>query len=155
MIAWELHSLSWYYTLLLHSFLLQTVLLLLYGQFCCNYFCIFYWYMENNKSRQLLRGLPLTTWGTIFFIVFNTLCTLAVIAHWRAAWADPGKVPKMKEPPGSMVPSRVKYCRKCEMNWKPERAHHCSECGQCIFKMDHHCPWINNCVGARNMKYFI
>ncbi|CAI9569044.1 unnamed protein product, partial [Staurois parvus] len=37
----------------------------------------------------------------------------------------------------------------------PPRAHHCRICHRCIRRMDHHCPWINNCVGELNQKYFI
>lgn len=48
----------------------------------------------------------------------------------------------------------VRYCEKCAMV-KPDRAHHCSVCGTCILKMDHHCPWINNCIGFNNYKFFV
>ncbi|WFD32076.1 protein S-acyltransferase [Malassezia sp. CBS 17886] len=38
---------------------------------------------------------------------------------------------------------------------KPERAHHCRTCKACVLKYDHHCPWINQCVGVGNERYFI
>jgi len=48
----------------------------------------------------------------------------------------------------------LKWCDKCDMV-KPARCHHCSACGYCVFHMDHHCPWINNCVGMENLRFFI
>ncbi|KAJ1023573.1 hypothetical protein NDA16_003190 [Ustilago loliicola] len=38
---------------------------------------------------------------------------------------------------------------------KPERAHHCRACKTCTLKFDHHCPWLNQCVGLGNERYFV
>jgi len=35
---------------------------------------------------------------------------------------------------------KPKWCTDCG-NWKPDRAHHCSDVGRCVHKMDHFCPW--------------
>ncbi|KAH7669246.1 palmitoyltransferase protein [Dioscorea alata] len=43
------------------------------------------------------------------------------------------------------------YCRKP----KCPRTHHCRSCRTCVFDMDHHCPFIGNCVGAANHRSFI
>jgi hypothetical protein len=47
-----------------------------------------------------------------------------------------------------------RFCRRCN-RFKPERAHHCSACGYCVKKMDHHCMWISNCVNYDNQGHFI
>nr|XP_018265517.1 uncharacterized protein I303_01883 [Kwoniella dejecticola CBS 10117]OBR87675.1 hypothetical protein I303_01883 [Kwoniella dejecticola CBS 10117] len=46
-----------------------------------------------------------------------------------------------------------RWCKKCR-GWKPDRCHHCRHCEQCILRMDHHCPWVGNCVGYHNYKPF-
>jgi hypothetical protein len=56
------------------------------------------------------------------------------------------------QPAGPLLLRTVRYCSKCK-GPKPPRAHHCSSCGVCVLKMDHHCPWIANCVGLHNYKY--
>ncbi len=49
---------------------------------------------------------------------------------------------------------KYKYCRYCRCI-KPPRAHHCSITGKCILNMDHFCPWMNNCIGYYNYRYFL
>jgi hypothetical protein len=47
-----------------------------------------------------------------------------------------------------------KRCDKCYIVRTP-RVQHCKICKSCVMKMDHHCPWINNCIGQFNQKFFI
>jgi len=38
---------------------------------------------------------------------------------------------------------------------KSETSFHCTICNKCVEYYDHHCPFINNCLGAKNHKYFL
>jgi len=94
----------------------------------------------------------------VLWVVLEVLYFLAVASHLNAMLTDPGSVPycdpEVAEGLGPSESSKGSFCRKCD-NFKPPRAHHCSTCGQCVQIMDHHCPWVNNCVGKYNRKYFL
>nr|CAD7443392.1 unnamed protein product [Timema bartmani] len=116
------------------------------------------------KRRGSDPGLLDLLWGPLHVVLFNTIIFLLALAHLKAVCSDPGVVP--------LPQSRVDFsdihsgsqsllqredwtvCTRCE-TYRPPRAHHCRICKRCIRRMDHHCPWINNCVGEQNQKYFI
>jgi len=67
--------------------------------------------------------------------------------------AEGGKIKKMPRPHEVKHTGARRFCKWCN-RFKPDRSHHCRVCRSCILRMDHHCPWIANCVGFRNHKYF-
>ncbi|XP_053312048.1 palmitoyltransferase ZDHHC20-like [Spea bombifrons] len=48
----------------------------------------------------------------------------------------------------------IRYCNDCKVI-PPDRCYHCSICERCVLKRDHHCPWVNNCIGFANYKFFL
>nr|XP_057915565.1 palmitoyltransferase ZDHHC23-B [Doryrhamphus excisus] len=50
--------------------------------------------------------------------------------------------------------NRKNWCHICEVS-RPARAGHCRICGVCVLRHDHHCVWINSCVGQANHRSFL
>ncbi|XP_038216863.1 palmitoyltransferase ZDHHC16B isoform X2 [Zerene cesonia] len=86
---------------------------------------------------------------TVFLVIFGNWLLLNIVFHYYMAVTTPPGHP----PNGAMLVEAAGICKKC-ISPKPPRTHHCSVCDKCILAMDHHCPWLNNCVGFFNARYF-
>ncbi|GLJ48724.1 hypothetical protein SUGI_1027510 [Cryptomeria japonica] len=43
----------------------------------------------------------------------------------------------------------IRICRYCQ-DWQPAQARHCHECDKCVMGYDHHCTFLQICVGQGN-----
>jgi len=110
--------------------------------------------------------------GIGYCVTFNVLLSLGLLSMARAVFTEPGRIPDSwivgaeDSEVGAFLPQLQtletkhdgtrRICRKSKPNmYKPDRAHYCRMLGRCVLKMDHFCPWLNNCIGFKNHKFFV
>ena len=116
---------------------------------------IIYIVVSGMSSYFIFNSLILNTHlilKTILSITFYFFALMTMICYSMSILKSPGTI---NEKIIKILPKNEKnLCKKCN-KFRPLRAHHCSICNMCVYKMDHHCPWIFNCVGFYNQKVFL
>ncbi|KAI7861874.1 DHHC palmitoyltransferase-domain-containing protein [Spinellus fusiger] len=112
---------------------------------------MYYGYLVHINFVLLQMGQ--TTQVILQLVIFHLLLLLFLISYGRIVSQLPGHPKNMDEKPDTLF-SPSQWCDVCRV-WKPDRTHHCRVCDRCVLKMDHHCPWVNGCVGLENYRYFI
>ena len=84
--------------------------------------------------------------------IYGGLALLTMVFWARASRIDPSD-PRIY---GEKIPfkgTQINYCTICKSTVEMQ-SKHCAKCDRCTENFDHHCEWLNNCIGSRNYRSF-
>ena len=94
----------------------------------------------------------------LYYIVFWLLIITLFVSFYLVNKSDPGFLEAKDNLTWlQMVENKVhinEYCPYCRVKITSS-VKHCHICKRCISGFDHHCNWIDNCVGEKNKMRFI
>ena len=105
------------------------------------------------SSYQLLRVSQTSDWLLYTSQVLFGAAVFFCVVVWLS---NPGFIKKDMELNFVKLLETMEassLCPDCEVIRTP-RCRHCSLCNACVDRYDHHCPWVNNCIGKGNFAYF-
>lgn len=111
-----------------------------------------FFYLRGDHWKYSYESIIASSfYFSTFFVIRKAL--------WRTKNEDPGyKYPRLEDVAIDTNDPDVaagKICIKCGYRKEHARIHHCSRCGRCVEYMDHHCAFSDNCVGKKNIRYFV
>ena len=124
-----------------------------------------------NTSLFCTFTLPLShkthseTTFIIFITIYSMLTILVFILGLISTYIDPSdylyKLELMKKKDCLMnnkkyvleISKMEPFCIICCSNIN-NNSKHCKKCNKCVEYFDHHCNWLNNCIGKPNYYYF-
>ncbi|XP_077657332.1 palmitoyltransferase ZDHHC19-like [Urocitellus parryii] len=96
-------------------------------------------------------------------VVSGLLCLLSLYSLIGMNFSDPGILHRgaFEQYPETVYMARINgrlyhmpWCPTCYFHRLP-RTFHCKRCDICVEEFDHHCRWVNNCVGHRNIRLYL
>jgi len=141
-------------------------------------FLLAHLWLDTNHRNPLWSGIVFGAYGVSFYCYFSKVFYITNFHLWQTILFfcvnsifgplylyllfinNPGYItPEPNEwkiflsilERGEPLPQ---FCLTC-MTRRPIRSKHCRSCGKCVARFDHHCGWINNCVGAGNNAPFL